>query len=164
MKKPGRAMLPTDKVRFVGDPIACVVAETLLQAKDAAEAIELDIEPLPVVVDFTKADAEGAPAIFEDIPDNVALDYHYGDTEKVNAAFASAAHKVKLKILELAAGRQRDGAARRGRRIRQGQGQLHAAFGQPGRDGAEGRHRRRHEDHAGQGAHPAPAMSAARSA
>src|ERR1044071_1498657 len=56
MKKPGRAMLPTDKVRFVGDPIACVVANTLLQAKDAAEAIELDIEPLPVVVDFTKAD------------------------------------------------------------------------------------------------------------
>jgi carbon-monoxide dehydrogenase large subunit len=99
MKKPGRAMLPTDKVRFVGDPIACVVAETVLQAKDAAEAIELDIEPLPVVVDFTKADTNGAPAIFEDIPDNVALDYHYGDTEKVAAAFASAAHKVKLKIL-----------------------------------------------------------------
>jgi carbon-monoxide dehydrogenase large subunit len=99
MKKPGRAMLPTDKVRFVGDPIACVVANTLLQAKDAAEAIELDIEPLPVVVDFTKADASGAPAIFEDIPNNVALDFHYGDTEKVNAAFASAAHKVKLKIV-----------------------------------------------------------------
>ena len=98
MKKPGRAMLPTDKVRFVGDPVACVVAETLLQAKDAAEAIELDIEALPVVVDFTKADAKGAPAIFEDIPDNVALDYHYGDAEKVNAAFAGAAHKVKLKI------------------------------------------------------------------
>ena len=99
MKKPGRAMLPTDKVRFVGDPIACVVAKTLLQAKDAAEAIELDIEALPVVIDFTKADAKGAPAVFEEMPDNVALDFHYGDTEKVNAAFASAAHKVKLKIL-----------------------------------------------------------------
>src|ERR1700760_4696341 len=49
MKKPGRAMLPTDKVRFVGDPIACIVAQTLVQAKDAAEAIELDIEELPVV-------------------------------------------------------------------------------------------------------------------
>src|SRR3569833_1264778 len=89
MKKPGRAMLPTDKVRFVGDPIACVVANTLLQAKDAAEAIELDIEPLPVLVDFTKADASGVPAVFEDIPNNVALDFHYGDTEKVNAAFAN---------------------------------------------------------------------------
>ena len=49
LKKPPRPALPTDKVRFVGDPIACVVAETLLQAKDAAEAIEVDIEPLPVV-------------------------------------------------------------------------------------------------------------------
>jgi carbon-monoxide dehydrogenase large subunit len=86
-------------VRFVGDPIACVIAETVLQGKDAAEAIELDIEPLPAVVDFTKADASGTPAIFDDVPDNVALDYHYGDAEKVNAAFAGAAHKVKLKIL-----------------------------------------------------------------
>src|SRR5262249_6824558 len=50
MKKPGRAALPTDKVRFVGDPVACVVAETLLQAKDAAEAVEVDIDPLPVMV------------------------------------------------------------------------------------------------------------------
>src|SRR5688572_12072570 len=48
MKKPPRAALPTDKVRFVGDPIACVVAETLFQAKDASEAIAVDIEPLPV--------------------------------------------------------------------------------------------------------------------
>jgi len=98
MKKPGRPMLATDKVRFVGDPIACVVAQTLLQAKDAAEAIELDIEPLPVVVDFTKANANGAPPIFDEVPNNVALDYHYGDTEKVNAAFAGAAHKVKLTL------------------------------------------------------------------
>ena len=47
MKKPPRPALPTDKVRFVGDPIACVVAETLLQARDAAEAVEVDIDPLP---------------------------------------------------------------------------------------------------------------------
>src|SRR5262249_38692915 len=98
MKKPGRPMLATDKVRFVGDPIACVVADTVLHAKDAAEAIELDIEPLPVVIDFTKADANGAAPIFDDVPNNVALDFHYGDTEKVAAAFAGAAHKVKLKM------------------------------------------------------------------
>ena len=49
MKKPARPALPIDKVRFVGDPIACVVAETVAQAKDAAEAIEVDIEPLPAV-------------------------------------------------------------------------------------------------------------------
>ncbi|MEX2035841.1 MAG: xanthine dehydrogenase family protein molybdopterin-binding subunit, partial [Xanthobacteraceae bacterium] len=98
MKKPGRAALPSDKVRFVGDPIACVVAETLLQAKDAAEAIAVDIEPLPVVTEPEQAVAAGAPAIFEDVPNNIALDFHYGDSEKVAAAFAQAAHKVKLKL------------------------------------------------------------------
>ena len=59
LKKPPRPALPTDKVRFVGDPIACVVAETVLQAKDAAEAIELDIEPLPVMTTPQQATAPG---------------------------------------------------------------------------------------------------------
>jgi carbon-monoxide dehydrogenase large subunit len=99
MKRPRRPVLPTDKVRFVGDPIACVVAETLMQAKDAAEAIEVDIETLPVVTTPEQAVAAGAPAIFEDVPGNVCLDYHYGDSDKVNAAFTAAAHKVKLKII-----------------------------------------------------------------
>jgi carbon-monoxide dehydrogenase large subunit len=99
LKKPGRAALPTDKVRFFGDPIACVVAETLLQAKDAAEAIDVDIEPLPVVTRPDQAVAPGAPALFDDVPGNVALDFHYGDSEKVTAAFAGARHKVKLKLI-----------------------------------------------------------------
>src|ERR1051326_8705770 len=98
LKKPPRPALPPDRVRFVGDPIACVVAETLLQAKDAAEAIELDIEPLPVVTTPQQATAPGAPALFDSVPGNICLDFHYGDTEKVNAAFAAAKHKVKLKI------------------------------------------------------------------
>jgi carbon-monoxide dehydrogenase large subunit len=98
MKKPPRPALPADKVRFVGDPIACVVAQTLLQAKDAAEAIAVDIEPLPVVTEPQQAVSAGAPAIFEDVPNNIALDFHYGDSEKVAAAFAQAAHKVKLKL------------------------------------------------------------------
>jgi carbon-monoxide dehydrogenase large subunit len=97
MKKPKRPALPTDKVRFVGDPIACVVAETVAQAKDAAEAVAVDIEPLPVVTELSKA--ESANALYDDVPKNVALDYHYGDSEKVNAAFASAKHKVKLKMV-----------------------------------------------------------------
>jgi carbon-monoxide dehydrogenase large subunit len=99
MKKPGKAMLSSDKVRFVGDPIACVVAETIAQAKDASEAIEVDIEMLPVITTADQAVAKDAPAIFEDVPDNVSLDYHFGDSEKVNAAFAGAAHKVKLKLI-----------------------------------------------------------------
>ncbi len=99
LKKPARPVLPTDKVRFAGDPIACVVAETLLQAKDAAEALEIDIEALPVVTSPEDAMAPGAPALFEEVPDNVCLDFHYGDTEKVSAAFAAAAHKVKLRLV-----------------------------------------------------------------
>jgi carbon-monoxide dehydrogenase large subunit len=99
MKKPPRPALPTDKVRFVGDPIACVVAQTLVQAKDAAEAIAVDIEPLPVVTKPEQAAAAGAPTLFDDVPGNVCLDFHYGDSAKVAEAFAGAAHKVKLKLL-----------------------------------------------------------------
>ena len=86
-------------MRFVGDPVACVVAETLLQAKDAAEAVEVDIEPLPAVTDPEEAVKPGAPLIYDEAPDNVALDYHYGDSEKVAAAFAKAAHVTKLKLV-----------------------------------------------------------------
>src|ERR1700738_3952247 len=94
-----RAALPTDKVRFVGDPVAFVVAETLAQAKDAAEAVEVDIDPLPAVTDAAEASKPGAPQLYDHIPNNVALDYHYGDTAKIDAAFASAAHVTKLDIV-----------------------------------------------------------------
>jgi carbon-monoxide dehydrogenase large subunit len=94
-----RPALPTDKVRFVGDPIAFVVAETLAQARDAAEAVELDIEPLPAVTDAREATKPGAPQLYDHIPGNVALDYHYGDTAKIDAAFAGAAHVTKLDIV-----------------------------------------------------------------
>src|ERR1700704_2875895 len=94
-----RPALATDKGRFVGDPVAFVVAETLAQARDAAEAIELDIEPLPTVPNAAKAVKPGAPQLYDHIPNNVALDYHYGDTAKIDAAFASAAHATKLDIV-----------------------------------------------------------------
>src|SRR6476659_4449368 len=67
LKKPPRAALPTDKVRFVGDPIACVVATTIAEAKDASEAIEVDIESLPAITTPAQAVAKDAPAIFEDV-------------------------------------------------------------------------------------------------
>src|SRR3954449_1248582 len=94
-----RMALATDKVRFVGDPVAFVVAETLAQARDAAEAVELDIEPLPAVTDASEATKPGAPLLYDHIPNNVALDYHYGDTAKIDAAFAAAAHVTKLDIV-----------------------------------------------------------------
>ena len=99
MIKPPRPALPTDKVRYVGDPVAFVVAETLIQAKDAAEAVELDIDALPAVVQPEDAARPGAPLLYEEAPDNVALDYHYGDSEQVAATFAKAAHVTKLKLL-----------------------------------------------------------------
>ena len=99
MKKPPRLILPTDKVRFVGDPVAFVVAKTALQAKDAAEAVEVDIETLPAVTDPEAAVRSDAPRLYDDVPDNIALDYHYGDADAVAAAFARAAHVTKVKIV-----------------------------------------------------------------
>ena len=126
MKKPKRPSLPTDKVRFVGDPIAVVIAETPAQAKDAAEAVEVDIEPLPAVTRASEAAKPGAPQLYDDVPGNVALDYLYGDPEKVADAFAKAAHVTKLQPRQQPRRRQRDGAALGDRRIRQGERPLHA--------------------------------------
>ena len=99
MYKPLRPALAVDKVRFVGDPVALVVAETLLQAKDAAEAVEVDIDPLPPVTQPTEADRPDAPLVYEDVPRNVACDFHFGDAETVAAAFARAAHVTKLTLV-----------------------------------------------------------------
>lgn len=94
-----RTALMTDKVRYVGDPVAFVVAETVAQARDAAEAVVLDIKPLPAVTDAAEAIKPGAPQLYEHIPNNVALDYHYGDKAAIDAAFASAAHVTRLDII-----------------------------------------------------------------
>ena len=94
-----RLPLMTDKVRFVGDPVAFVVAETLAQARDAAEAVTVDIDPLPAVTDAEEAARPGAPQLYDHIPNNVALDYHYGDAAALDAAFASAAHVTRLDIV-----------------------------------------------------------------
>jgi carbon-monoxide dehydrogenase large subunit len=99
MRKPPRPALPRDKVRYVGDPIACVVAETLLQAKDAAEAVAADIDPLPAVTDPQEAVKPGAPLLYDDVPSNIALDYHYGDGAQVAEAFAKAAHVTRLALV-----------------------------------------------------------------
>jgi carbon-monoxide dehydrogenase large subunit len=98
MPKPVQPILTTDKVRFVGDPVALVVAETPKQAKDAAEAVFVDIDTLPAVTDAAAAAAPGAPLVHEGTPSNVILDFHHGDAAAVEAAFAKAAHVTRLKI------------------------------------------------------------------
>lgn len=98
MKTPPRPSLAKGKVRFVGEAVACVVAETAVQAKDAAEAVELDIEELAAVTSPADALKEGAPQIHADAPGNLALDFHYGDAAAVTKAFAEAAHVTRLEI------------------------------------------------------------------
>src|SRR5947208_1047788 len=96
MLSPVRYALATDKVRYVGDPIAAVVAETAAQARDAAEAVVVEIDALPAVTSAREAAAPGAPLLYDEVPGNVGLDFHYGDSEKVAAAFAAAAHVTRL--------------------------------------------------------------------
>jgi carbon-monoxide dehydrogenase large subunit len=93
-----RLPLATDRVRYVGDPVAVVVASTKAEAKDAAEAVELDIDPLPAVTLASAAAAPDAPLLYDDIPGNEVLDFHHGDREAVAKAFAEAAHVTKLSI------------------------------------------------------------------
>ena len=99
MKTPERYSLATDKVRFVGDPVAFVVAETLAQAKDAAEAVMVEIESLPAVTDSREAAKPGAPLVFDDAPGNLCVDYYFGETAKVAEAFAKAAHVTRLRLV-----------------------------------------------------------------
>ncbi|MBS0523791.1 MAG: xanthine dehydrogenase family protein molybdopterin-binding subunit [Proteobacteria bacterium] len=99
MKTPPRHSLAKDRVRYVGEAVACVVAETAVQAKDAAEVVELDIEELPAVTTPAQALAAGAPQIHDEAPGNLALDFHYGDAEAVKKAFAAAAHVTRLDIV-----------------------------------------------------------------
>jgi carbon-monoxide dehydrogenase large subunit len=88
-------LLARDTVRYVGDPVAFIVAETLNQAKDAAERIAIDYEVLPAVVTAEAALALGAPAVWDENPGNEAFFHEVGDQAAVDAAFAKAAHIVR---------------------------------------------------------------------
>lgn len=91
-------LLAHDKVRFAGEPVALVVAESPAQAADAAELVEIDYEPLPAVTSGEAARAAGAPLIADEVPGNVCLDWHTGDAKAADDAFAGAAHVVSLKL------------------------------------------------------------------
>ena len=92
--KPVRPILAQGRVRHVGEAVACVVAGTLTEAKDAAEAVLLDIEDLPAHVEV----AEGGPALHEVAPGNLAFDWGKGDFGAVEAALARAAHVVRVRV------------------------------------------------------------------
>lgn len=91
--------LTRDKVRFAGDYVAMVIAETLAQAQDASELIEVDYDPLPVIVSTEDACKPGAPLVWPDCPDNICFQTSFGNKEAADAAFAKAAHVVTHKLV-----------------------------------------------------------------
>ena len=93
-----RPILANGFVRHVGDPVALVVAETLNQAKDAAELVEIDYEELPPVVNAVTATQDGAPLAWEHIPRNVCFDWEKGDKAKVEAVLKKAAHIARVEL------------------------------------------------------------------
>jgi carbon-monoxide dehydrogenase large subunit len=94
-----RPMLAQGRVRHVGDPVALVVAETLEQAKDAAELIEVDYEARPHTVGTFESAQPGAPLVHDHIKDNLVFDWEMGDRARTEAAFAKADRVVKLEIV-----------------------------------------------------------------
>ena len=96
---PVRRVLAHERVRFVGEAVAAVVAQTLQQARDAAEAVMVDYDELSMVVDLNDATAPGAPALVPEAPDNIACETRYGSVEATAAAFAKARHVVALDIV-----------------------------------------------------------------
>jgi carbon-monoxide dehydrogenase large subunit len=98
MKEPKHPILASGKVRHVGDPVVAVIAETLQQAKDAAELVTVDYAELPPVVDM-KAALTGKVAVHDEAPDNLCFDWELGDKAATDAAFAKAAHVTKLDLV-----------------------------------------------------------------
>ena len=96
--EPPHPVLATGKVRHIGDPVALVVAETKAQAAAAALLVDVDYEELPAVVDTAKADAPGAPLVYDDVPNNVCFDWELGDKAGTDAAFEKAAHVTTLEL------------------------------------------------------------------
>ena len=91
-------VLAHDRIRHVGEPVAIVVAQTLGQAQDAAEAVRVDLEELPSAPDITRAIAPDAPAIHAARPGNIVLDWTDGDAAALEAAFAQAAHVERVRL------------------------------------------------------------------
>ncbi|MHA4843617.1 xanthine dehydrogenase family protein molybdopterin-binding subunit [Flavitalea antarctica] len=100
MKEPKHPLLAVNKVRQTGDPVAVVIAETRDQAKDAAEAISVEYEELPVVVNAMEATKPGASLVHDDVPGNICFDWTFGNPrEEVDQAISEAAHVTKLEFV-----------------------------------------------------------------
>lgn len=98
IRQPRRPAIAVDTVRFVGEPVALVIANSADAAQDAAERIEVDYEPLPALSDAESATRAGAPQLYGDIPGNVCFEYETGSEAAVNDAFARAAHVARVAL------------------------------------------------------------------
>ncbi|OWK21708.1 hypothetical protein AJ88_18925 [Mesorhizobium amorphae CCBAU 01583] len=99
MKMGAWSPLAVDKVRYVGDAVVIVVAETKGQARDAAEAVEITYKELKAVVDATKALEKGAPQLHPEAENNLIFDWEIGDAKATDAAIKAAAHVTRMKIV-----------------------------------------------------------------
>ena len=99
MKEPPHPLLVADKTRYMGDSVAVVIAGSKAQAKDAAELVIIDYEPLEAVVDAKEAVEDDAPLVHDDIPNNMSFDWELGDREKTNQAMTKADHITTLEFI-----------------------------------------------------------------
>jgi carbon-monoxide dehydrogenase large subunit len=99
MKAGPHPALAQGKVRYVGDHVAVVIAETLAQAKDGAEKVVVDYEPLAAAVDPAKTQAAGQPQVHAEAPGNTVYQWHLGDKAAVDAAFGQAAHVTRIDLV-----------------------------------------------------------------
>jgi len=99
MVEPPHPALALGKARHAGDPVVMVIAETRAQAKDAAQLVEIDYEPLPAVAHLPAAVASGAPLVWDEGPGNVCFDWHIGDSAATEAEFAKAARVVSIDLV-----------------------------------------------------------------
>ena len=99
MKEPPHPAMAQDKVRYVGDAVACVVAENVQQARNAAEAVAVDYHVLPAVIGLTDALKPEAALVYDDVPNNLCCDWGLGDKAATDAAFSKAAHVARIKLV-----------------------------------------------------------------
>lgn len=99
MTAPPRHLLARDVVRHIGEPVVAIIGQTKAAALDAAEAVIIDYDGLPSVIDMQDAITPGAAILTPDAPDNIAAEAAYGDATSVEAAFAGAAHIVKIDVI-----------------------------------------------------------------
>lgn len=98
MAEPPHYPLAVDKVRHIGEPVAIVIAESLVEAMDGVDAVDVQYEPLDAVVKTQDAIRPGAPRVWDHIPDNICCDWHLGDQADVDAAFQQAAHVTQIEL------------------------------------------------------------------